>query len=109
MSILAYFVAEQVPIAITRPTETNVDGIRTPGTDVNVWSGNGLYWEGNAATALVSERFRDVTSAAIGIETGTGVASGDKVVAGGKTYKALDPDNIALQGEVCHVPLEVYS
>jgi len=50
--------------AISRNTIANVNGIPTP-TRASIATVECLFWEGSAAEAQVSQRFRDRTSAAI--------------------------------------------
>ena len=91
-----------------RATATKVDGVITPGALSTVATVNALFWEGSAAEAFISERFRDVTSAAISVPIGTDIQKDDEVTVAGKTYHALDPDNVGAANEHLLVALSVF-
>ena len=105
--ILEHFNEFRTTAVITRLSNTKVNGVITPSSS-SVGSFSVLFWEGSAANAFVDERFKDRTAAAIALPPSSGVQKGDKVVVGGNTYKALDPDNVGYAGEYTLVGLEVY-
>lgn len=109
MSILDYFQDEKISILIERKTGgTTTNDVLTTASWTTVDTYNGLYWEGSAATAFISERFKDRTTAVVALEYGSDVKRGDRITANSKQYKALDPDDIAVLNDVIIVALEVF-
>lgn len=107
MSILDYFASEMIAATNERKTITNVDG-----SPVEAWADvetfECTYFEGGAAEALVAERFRDKTSAAIGIRPEVDVEENDLIHVNGEKYKALKPQNIIGAYDTVIVALEVF-
>ena len=108
MSIMNFFSTDTVAATIERATVTNVNDEPVATTDI-VDTIDCLYWEGPAAQALVSERFRDRTTAVIGVYPGVDIQENDTVRVQGIKYHALSPDNIASADEVKIVGLEVFA
>lgn len=108
MAIIDAFPEFLVVATIERVTVENVDGIREETTE-EVDTIECLFWEGGAAESLVSERFRDVTSAAIGVQPDTDIEARDVVTVQGSRYHALSPDNIGAADEVVIVALEIFA
>ena len=108
MSIMSYFSDDMVVADITRITISNVNGV--PATaEAPVVTTECLFWEGSAAQALVSDRFRDMTSAVIGVSVDVDIQENDVVHVDGVKYHALSPDNIGKADEVVIVALEVFA
>lgn len=107
MAIIDAFPEFLVVATIERVTVENVDGVREETTE-EVDTIECLFWEGGAAEALVSERFRDVTSAAIGVYPDADIEARDIITVQGERYYALSPDDIGAAGEVVIVALELF-
>lgn len=107
MSILDFFASDMVSATIKRETPVYIDGVRQPESLTTITTLDVLYWEGAAATSLVSERFRDTTAAAISVPVGTDIQKNDQVTVQGKEYVARDPDNVGAADEHILVALEV--
>lgn len=108
MSIMAYFTEYFVPATIQRITYSNVSGINTASTPETIATPDCLYFEGAAAEAFVSERFRDRTSAVACFEAGAEVEENDIITVDGLEYHALKPQNILLADELIVVELEAF-
>jgi len=106
VSILDHFEPYMVAVAIERITTANVNGVPTT-TTTPIVTTECLYWEGAAAQALVSDRFRDRTAAVIGMDVGADVRENDIAHVEGVNYHVLFPDNIGAADEVLIVALEV--
>lgn len=90
-----------------RNTLTNVGGVPTDSW-ADVATFECLFWRGAAAEARVSERFRNITDAAIAVYPGTDIEEDDIIHVEGEKYKALAPDNIVGFDEVVIVALGVF-
>ena len=107
-SIIDDFPEYQVSAAITRNTPTNVSGVKTPSW-ASVATVNCLFWEGPTAEANVSQRFRDMTAAAIGVDPSTNILKNDKVVVESKTYHVIGIDNVGAAREIVTVALGLFA
>lgn len=108
MSILDYFVSERIAASNERLVTTNVNGVPSDvWSDVETFDCN--YWEGASAEAVVLERLRDKTSAAIGIYPENDVEEGDIIHVNGEKYHALKPQNIIGGDDTIIVALEVFA
>lgn len=105
--ILGFFGEDMTAASNERTTITNIGGIETP-TIADVGTFECLYWEGSSAEAFVSERFRDRTSAAIGVYPGTDIEENDIIHVEGEKYTALKPQDIGAADQVIIVALEVF-
>jgi hypothetical protein len=109
LAIIDEFPEFKISAVIKREaTATMTNGVITPGALSTVATVKALFWEGSAAEAFISERFKDVTSAAISVPVGTDIQKGDEVTVNGKTYHALDPDNVGAANEHILVALAVF-
>lgn len=106
-SIISEFPENLRAATIERITLTKTNDVVSPSREA-VDTIECLYWEGSAAQAFISERFRDRTSAVIGVYPGTDILENDIVTVEGLEYHALSPDNIGAADEVIIVGLEVY-
>ena len=107
MAYLDAFAEDMVTATVThKVTGTYVDGVPVPGTSSNT-SISCLYYEGSAAEAYVSARFRDKTSAVIIVSPDVTIYKNDTVVVQGNTYHSLSPDNIGAASEAVVIALEV--
>lgn len=104
MSILDSFDRFKQTAVITRTTTTNVSGIPTKST-ATIATVKALFWEGGATRPFVDDRFKDKTPAYIGLPVSTGIRDGDTVAINGRTYSALDPDDVGLQGKIHYVAM----
>ena len=107
-SIIDEFPECQVSAAITRNTPTNVGGAKTPSWAA-VETTKCLFWEGSTAEAYVSQRFRDMTQAAIGVTPGTDIQKNDKVTISSVDYHVLGVDNVGAAGEVIVAALRMFA
>ena len=92
---------------IQRGTVTNVDGDKTTELEA-VATIECLFWEGGSAEAFASQRFRDVTSAVLGVYPGTDIQKNDIITVEGVKYHVLGVDNVGLADEVTIVALRVF-
>lgn len=106
--IIDEFPEFQVSAAITRNTVTNVSGVRT-GSWAAVATVNCLFWEGSTAEAYVSQRFRDTTDAAVGVDPSTDIQKNDKVTISSVAYHVLGVDNVGVAGEVIVAALGIFA
>jgi hypothetical protein len=109
MGIMSYFTDYYTSATISRVTYSNVAGINTASDPVEVDTPECLYFEGAAAEAYISQRFRDRTSAVVCLESDVDVEENDLIFVGGETYHALKPQNILLADELIVVELEVFA
>lgn len=104
--IIDAFQEYQIAAAIKRNTVTNVNGVKT-----NDWAAvetiECLFWEGSIAEAYVSQRFRDITDAALGVSPETDIEKNDIVTVDGVEYHVNGIDNIGKFGEYILVSLAV--
>lgn len=104
-----FFSEDMTTASNERPTVTNTGGVVST-TYSAVSTFRCLYWEGSAAEAFISERFKDKTDAAIAVYPGTDIQKNDRIAVGGESYHALSkPQNVGLAGEVTTVALELRS
>lgn len=109
MALLDDFREFQTTASNERPSKTNTGGVVST-SYASVGSFKCLYWEGSAAEAFVSDRFKDKTDAAIAVYPGTNIEKNDRITVGGESYHALSkPQNVGLAGEVTTVALELRS
>jgi len=105
-SIIDAFQEFFVAAAIKRNTVTNVNGVKT-----NAWASvetiECLFWEGSIAEAYVSQRFRNVTDAALGVYPETDIEKNDIATVDGVEYQVNGIDNIAKASEYILVSLAV--
>lgn len=107
MSILDYFASEMIAASNERATISNVDGYPVELlSDIETFEC--AYFEGGAADSLVLERFRDKTSAVIGISPEVDVEENDIIHVNGEKYKAMKPQNIIGANDTVIVALEVF-
>ena len=107
-SIIDEFPEFQASAAITRNTVTNVSGKKTDSWAA-VATVNCLFWEGSTAEANVSQRFRDTTDAAIGVDPATDIIKNDKVVVESKTYHVVGIHNVGAANELMTVVLGLFA
>lgn len=106
MGILDFFGSDTVAAVISRDTVTNVDGKETKSSS-DIATIECLFWEGATAEAYVSQRFRDVTDAAIGVYPSTDIQKNDTVSADGVKYHVLGVDNVGKAEEIIIAALRV--
>jgi len=106
--MIDYFPEFMIEATVSRTTTTNVSGVRSDSTS-RVGTIQCLFWEGASAEQFISERFRDKTSAVMAISPDDTILAGDTVEVNGKTYHALDSDNVGAAGQAKIVALEVFS
>ena len=90
-----------------RATESNDEGVVTE-TWADVDTFECLFWRGAAANARVSERFRNITDAAIAVYPETDIEEDDIIHVEGEKYIALAPDNIVGFDEVTIVAMKAF-
>lgn len=107
-SIIGEFPEFTTAAAISRDAVTNVGGIKTTSRS-SVATVECLFWEGSIAEAYVSQKFRDVTDAAIGVYASTDIQKNDIVTVDGVTYHVIGIDNIGAADELFLVALRVFA